>query len=103
MRSRFDVLAWSGAGTLILLALAMTSTQGSIRRLKRNWGRLHRLVYVAALAAAVHFLWKVKADTREPLVFLSIIVVLLGVRAWVVWSGGRRGRSGAGPSGGPPG
>ncbi len=57
-------LAW-----LILLALASTS----------------RLVYVAAIAAGVHFLWKVKADTREPVVFLSIIVVLLALRAWAPW------------------
>lgn len=73
-------LAW-----LILLGLASTSTSGWMRRLKRNWQRLHRLVYVAAIMAGVHFLWKVKADVREPLVFLSIIVVLLAIRAWAPW------------------
>ena len=77
------LLAW-----LILLALASTSTSGWIRRLRKNWQRLHRLVYVAAIAAGVHFLWKVKADTREPVVFLSIIVVLLALRAWAPWKRG---------------
>ena len=79
-------LAW-----MILLALAVTSTRGWIRRLGRNWQRLHRLSYGAALAGGLHFLWKVKADTREPLVFLSVIVALLLVRAWGRW---RRFRNG---------
>ncbi|MBT8461370.1 MAG: sulfoxide reductase heme-binding subunit YedZ, partial [Gemmatimonadetes bacterium] len=57
-----------------------------IRRLRKYWQRLHRLVYVAALAGGVHFLWKVKADTREPLVFLSAIVVLIIVRVWAPWT-----------------
>ena len=83
------------AAWLMLLALAATSTRASIRRLKRNWQRLHRLVYVAALAAGVHFLWKVKADAREPLVFLSVILALLLIRVWGSWTRGRR----AGPGG----
>jgi len=73
------------AAWLILLALAVTSTRGWIRRLRKNWVRLHRLVYVAALAGGVHFLWKVKADVREPLVFLVLITALLLVRAWAPW------------------
>lgn len=81
------------AAWLILLALASTSTAGAIRRLRKNWRRLHRLVYVAAIAGGVHFLWKVKADTREPLVFLAIIASLLLLRAWAPWDrkGGRPG------------
>ncbi len=73
------------AAWLILLALAVTSTTGWIRRLRKNWVRLHRLVYVAAPAGGVHFLWKVKADAREPLVFLAVIIALLLVRAWAPW------------------
>jgi sulfoxide reductase heme-binding subunit YedZ len=88
-------LAW-----LILLALASTSTSGWIRRLRKNWQRLHRLVYVAVIAAGVHFLWKVKADTRDPLVFLSVIAVLLAIRAWAPWKrrlpiAAERGRAGS--------
>lgn len=79
---------------LILFALAVTSTRGWIRRLRRNWQRLHRLIYGAALAGGLHFLWKVKADTREPLVFLSVIVALLLVRVWARWRRVKDGRSG---------
>jgi sulfoxide reductase heme-binding subunit YedZ len=74
------------AGWLILAVLALTSTTGWIRRLRKNWVRLHRLVYVAALAGGVHFLWKVKADAREPLVFLAVIIGLLAIRAWAPWN-----------------
>lgn len=70
---------------LLLVALAVTSTTGWIRRLRKNWQRLHRLVYVAALGGGVHFLWKVKADTREPIVFLAVIIALLLVRVWAPW------------------
>jgi len=70
---------------LLLVALAVTSTTGWIRRLRKNWQRLHRLIYPAALAGGVHFLWKVKADTREPIVFLAVIIALLLVRAWAPW------------------
>jgi sulfoxide reductase heme-binding subunit YedZ len=82
------------AAWLMLLALAVTSTRGWIRRLKRSWQLLHRLVYVAALAAGVHFLWKVKADTREPLVFLSVIAVLLLIRVWARWGRSRQAEPG---------
>lgn len=69
------------AAWLALLALAITSTRGWIRRLGGNWRRLHRLVYVAAGLGALHFFWKVKADTREPLVFIAILAVLFLLRA----------------------
>lgn len=68
------------AAWLILLSLAVTSTRGWIRRLGRKWQRLHRLVYVAAGLGTLHFYWKVKADTREPLVFIAILAVLLLLR-----------------------
>ena len=71
---------------LILLTLAVTSTTGWIRRLRKNWRRLHRMVYVAAVAGGVHFLWRVKADTREPLAFLFIIAALLLLRVWAPWN-----------------
>ena len=46
----------------------------------RNWKRLHRLVYPAAIAAVLHFIWLVKADLTEPLIYALILVVLLGFR-----------------------
>jgi sulfoxide reductase heme-binding subunit YedZ len=71
----------------ILLTLALTSTKGWQRRLRHNWTRLHRLVYVAAIAGIVHFIWIQKSDIREPLKWASFLVVLLGIRvAYVVRS-----------------
>ncbi len=65
---------------LLLIPLAVTSTQGWIRRLGKRWQRLHRLVYLSAVLGAVHFLWLVKADTREPLVFIAVLSVLFLLR-----------------------
>jgi sulfoxide reductase heme-binding subunit YedZ len=65
---------------VILLVLAATSTNGMIRRLGRRWQRLHRLVYVAAVAGVIHFTWGQKADIREPLVWAAGLAVLLGFR-----------------------
>jgi len=75
------------AAFLMLLALAVTSTRASIRRLGRRWQQLHRLVYVAALLGVVHFYWQVKADTREPLIYAGVLLALLAAR--VRW-GARR-------------
>ena len=72
-------------GLLCLLPLAITSTRGWIRRLGRRWTVLHRLAYAAALAGVVHFLWLVKADLREPLVYAAILAALLGARVWRIW------------------
>jgi sulfoxide reductase heme-binding subunit YedZ len=63
-----------------MIPLAVTSTNGMQKRLGRNWVQLHRLVYAAAIFALVHFLWQVKADIREPLVYGAILAVLLGFR-----------------------
>lgn len=66
---------------LMLVPLAITSTKGWIRRLGgTRWKRLHRLVYVAATAGCVHFLWAVKKDKTEPLVYATIFLVLFALR-----------------------
>jgi len=71
---------------LSLLPLAATSTAGMIRRLgARNWTRLHRLAYVAAVCAVVHYLWLAKVGVKEPYWYAVALVVLLGVRGWE-WS-----------------
>ena len=67
---------------VILLALAATSTNGMMRRLGKRWQKLHRLVYVAAVASTVHFAWGQKADIREPLLWAAGLTVLLGVRVF---------------------
>ena len=65
---------------LILLVLAATSPRAMVRRLGRRWQTLHRLVYLAALLACLHFLWLVKADVREPLVYLLVFASLMVLR-----------------------
>ena len=70
-------------GFVLLIPLALTSTKGMIRRLGgQRWRRLHRLVYVAAAAGVVHYLWLVKVDALPPLVYGAILAALLGVRVW---------------------
>jgi len=74
---------------LLLVPLAITSTQGWIRRLKRQWGRLHKLVYAVGVLAVLHFWWLVKSDVREPALYAGILAVLLGWRAWKALSARR--------------
>jgi len=65
---------------LALLPLAITSTKGWMRRLGKNWKRLHRLIYLAALLAVIHFVWLVKSDVREPLAYGAVVAMLLALR-----------------------
>lgn len=71
---------------LLLLPLALTSTAAMIRRLGKRWTQLHRLVYVAAITAVIHFWWVVKADFREPRWYALAVVILLTFRVWWVWA-----------------
>jgi sulfoxide reductase heme-binding subunit YedZ len=74
---------WAGfAAFLCLMSLAVTSTRAMIRRLGRRWVSLHRLVYLAAALAVIHFLWLVKSDLREPLLYAAVLTLLLGLRLW---------------------
>jgi methionine sulfoxide reductase heme-binding subunit len=77
------------ASFVLLIPLAVTSTTAMIKRLGGKWWqRLHRLVYAIAIGGVVHYLWLVKADTRQPLIYGSILGVLLAYRLWDVY--GRR-------------
>jgi sulfoxide reductase heme-binding subunit YedZ len=68
-------------GFVLMVPLAVTSTQGWIRRLGgKRWQALHRLIYVSALAGVVHFYWLVKADVREPRLYAGVLAVLLSYR-----------------------
>ncbi len=67
------------ASGLLLLVLAVTSTRGWKKRLGKRWGRLHRLVYLAAILAVVHFAWLLK-DIREPLRYGAVVALLLVLR-----------------------
>jgi len=69
------------AAWLLLVPLAVTSTDAWVRRLGfRAWKRLHRAVYAAAILGVVHFVWRVKADLARPAVFAAVVGALLAVR-----------------------
>lgn len=68
-------LAWLG-----LLPLALTSTQGMMRRLGRRWSTLHRVVYAVGVLGVLHYVWLVKSDLREPLLYAAILGLLLLLR-----------------------
>jgi methionine sulfoxide reductase heme-binding subunit len=73
------------AALVLLVPLAVTSTRGWVKRLGRRWQVLHRSVYLIAILGALHFIWLVKADLLEPLIYSAVLAVLLAFR--VPWSG----------------
>jgi sulfoxide reductase heme-binding subunit YedZ len=69
------------AAFVLLIPLALTSTNGAVKRLGfARWQRLHRLAYVAPALGTLHFFWRVKKDASEPLAYALVLAVLLGVR-----------------------
>src|SRR4051812_42966587 len=69
---------------VLMIPLALTSNQRSIRWLGKNWQRLHRLIYVTAIAGVIHYVWLVKADQREPQKYQFVLGILLIYRI-VIW------------------
>ncbi|MDT8068009.1 MAG: protein-methionine-sulfoxide reductase heme-binding subunit MsrQ [Terriglobia bacterium] len=69
-------------GFVLMVPLASTSTKGWIRRLGKRWQLLHRLIYFSAAAGVIHFIWLVKADLREPMIYATILGGLLAIRVW---------------------
>jgi sulfoxide reductase heme-binding subunit YedZ len=65
---------------VLLVPLAVTSTNKWMKRLGRRWKRLHQLVYLIGILAILHFIWLVKADLRTPLIYAAILAFLLGYR-----------------------
>jgi sulfoxide reductase heme-binding subunit YedZ len=76
----------------LMVPLAVTSTKGWIRRLGRRWQALHRLVYLSAIAAALHFIWKVKVVVGEPIYYAAVLAILLVFRLYVRLGPALRGR-----------
>ena len=74
-------LAW-----LLLIPLAFTSSNKMIKRLKRRWKSLHQLIYVIAILAILHFVWLVKKDMTEPIIYGSILGGLLLIRVYFYYS-----------------
>lgn len=75
---------------LLLIPLAVTSTQGMMRRLGQRWQQLHRLIYPIAILGVWHYYWQVKLDTLEPTIYAVILAVLLSSRVW--WARQKRQR-----------
>jgi len=87
------------AALICLTPLAVTSTDGWVKRLGfKTWKRIHRLAYLAAALAIVHFVWRVKADLRRPLLFAALFFLLLAARlpGWVREARRRAGSRSAG-------
>jgi len=72
------------AAFVLLIPLAVTSTRVMMRRLGRRWQPLHRLVYLIALLGVIHYVWLVKKDLTQPLMFGAVLVLLLAMR--LPWS-----------------
>ena len=71
------------AALLLLVPLAITSTNRMMRRLGRRWQKLHRLIYVIVILGVWHYWWQVKKDIRQPLLYVGMVAVLLGYRLGV--------------------
>jgi len=69
---------------VLMVPLALTSTQAAIRRLGKRWQTLHRLIYASAIAGVVHYIWLVKKDVRTPVIYATVLGVLLFYRILVV-------------------
>ncbi|NOR70828.1 MAG: sulfoxide reductase heme-binding subunit YedZ [Methylomarinum sp.] len=67
---------------VLLIPLALTSSKAMQKRLGKHWIQLHKLVYLAAISAVVHYLWLVKSDFNEALLYAGIIFFLLGFRVF---------------------
>jgi len=75
-----------GIALLVMVPLAVTSTNAMIKRLGgKRWRTLHRLAYVAAIAGAAHYYMQAKKDVRQPLAFAAVLTILLGYRLVVFW------------------
>jgi sulfoxide reductase heme-binding subunit YedZ len=71
------------AAFVLLIPLAVTSTNTMMRRLGRRWKLIHQLIYVIGVLAVLHFLWLVKADNLEPLIYAFILLLLFMARIWL--------------------
>ena len=65
---------------IILFSLGVTSTDSMVRRLGRNWKRLHKLIYLASVLAIIHLLWILRTDITEAVIYGTLLIILLGYR-----------------------
>jgi methionine sulfoxide reductase heme-binding subunit len=86
------------AGLLLLVPLAVTSTNRMMRRLGRRWTQLHRLIYLVTLLGLWHFWWQVKKDIREPLFYALVFAALMAWRLRARFAPARAPGRSAGPA-----
>ena len=67
---------------VLTIPLAATSNSYMIKRLKKNWKRLHQVIYLIAMLAILHFWWLVKKDVTEPFYYAAVLILLLGIRLY---------------------
>ena len=72
---------------VLMIPLAVTSTQWAIRKLGKRWQALHRLIYISAVAGVVHYIWLVKKDVRTPVIYAIVLGTLLLYRIVVLLLG----------------
>jgi sulfoxide reductase heme-binding subunit YedZ len=78
------------AAFVLMIPLAVTSTAGWIRRLGgKRWQRLHQAVYATAVLGVIHYYWLVKSDIRQPILYATLVALVLG---WRMWQRGRNAR-----------
>jgi sulfoxide reductase heme-binding subunit YedZ len=75
----FGVIAYS-----IILVLAITSPKRMKKRLGKNWKKVHRFIYIAAIAGIIHYFWQLKGNLAEPVFYLITLILLLGFRILVL-------------------
>lgn len=72
---------WLGVlAYIIIFLLGITSSKWAMKKLKKNWKKLHRLIYIASVASVIHYFWQLKGNLAEPLLYLILILLLLGFR-----------------------
>jgi len=80
------------AALLMLIPLAITSTNAMMRRLKRGWFKLHKLIYAIAFLGVCHYWIQTKKDLTQPELYATMLTVLLGFRLWRYWQSHRSAR-----------
>jgi sulfoxide reductase heme-binding subunit YedZ len=80
------------AALVLLIPLAVTSTNAMMRRLKRRWARLHKLIYLIAFLGVCHYWIQTKKDLSQPRLYAALLAVLLGFRLWRYWRSHRSAR-----------
>ena len=84
LKKKFIFIGFSA--WLLLIPLAVTSSEKMVRLLKQNWKKIHRLIYVIAIFGVLHFIWLSKTIFFKPLIFLILLIILLLFRVKITKS-----------------